>query len=324
MTKISVPMAMALLVIGNIVAVFSDALIKNLDEDVAVFQFVLFRQISAVIILLPLFYFTRRKQSLAERQTISSGIKWHFLRAHIWLVGAIFMVYSLANMPLATANAIFYAAPLLMLPLSVWWYKEKLSRDAIAAGVLGFIGVLIVIRPTEFDWGASAALIVALTLACSNLLIRKLPPQQSVFQTLLMTNAIGIPASILLVVFEGRALDFAPMFTAFGSSAFIMTFAGLSVIAYRSGNSSKIASAEYSGLLAAVIVGIIWFGEVPDMLMLIGSGFIIVPLLFLAKNERKNSPKQLAKRKKASNDSNPISLDNTKINSEESARLELE
>ncbi|MDA5134581.1 EamA family transporter, partial [Psychrobacter sp. ANT_H3] len=44
----------------------------------------------------------------------------------------------------------------------------------------------------------------------------------------------------------------------------------------------KVSSAEYSGLLGAVVVGIIWFNEVPNMTLLIGSALIILPLIWLA------------------------------------------
>ena len=53
MPTMSVGMAMSLLIVGNLIAVFSDALIKTLGEDTAVFQFVFFRQLTAVLILLP-------------------------------------------------------------------------------------------------------------------------------------------------------------------------------------------------------------------------------------------------------------------------------
>ncbi|PKG85626.1 EamA family transporter [Colwellia sp. 75C3] len=278
MPKISVGSAMILLVIGNLIAVFSDALIKTLSEDVAVYQFVLFRQISAVAILLPLYFFTNKAPLLA-------GLKWHILRGHIWLFGAIFMVFAISAMPLATANAIFYAAPLLMLPLAMMIFKEQLSNQAVIVAVLGFIGVLVVIRPTYIDWAAIAAFIVAITMAVNNLLIRKLPKKQNVFQTLLMTNIVGIPVAFSLAIWEGKAWDFAPMLTAAGSSSFILIYAGICIIAYRSGQVSKIASAEYSGLLCAVAVGIVWFDEVPDLAMLLGTVLIIAPLIWLAKVE---------------------------------------
>ncbi len=103
MKKRSVGFAMTILIIGNLVAVLSDALIKTMGKDAAIFQFVFFRQLSAVIILLP-FCLTATKQSFLI------GLKWHFVRAHgVWLLGAVFMVISLSTLPLATANAIFYA-----------------------------------------------------------------------------------------------------------------------------------------------------------------------------------------------------------------------
>lgn len=280
MPTMSVGMAMSLLIVGNLIAVFSDALIKTLGEDTAVFQFVFFRQLTAVLILLP-FCISVSKKSFTD------GLKWHALRAHIWLLGAIFMVFAINAMPLATANAIFYAAPLMMLPLALVFFKEQLSRYSIAAGIFGFMGVLVIIRPTEIDWAAIAALIVALTIASNNLLIRKLPKHQTVAQTLLLTNLAGVPASLGLAIWEGREWDWSPLITAAGSSGFILIYAAICVVTYRSAESNKIASAEYSGLLGAVGVGLIWFGEMPDIAMAIGTAMIILPLIWLARNEKK-------------------------------------
>ncbi|MGF1787731.1 DMT family transporter [Photobacterium swingsii] len=280
MSNKSVGYAMLLLIVGNLIAVFSDALIKTLDDGVAVFQFVFFRQLTAVIILLPFC----AKNALPS---FTQGLKWHALRAHIWLFGAVFMVFAINSMPLATANAIFYAAPLIMLPLAFVFFREKLTKQSVMTGVVGFIGVLVVIRPTNIDWAAISALVVALTLAGNNLLIRKLPTNQTVAQTLLLTNAVGMPASLGLALWEGETWNWSPLLTAAGSSFFILIYAAACVVAYRSVESNKIASAEYSGLLGAVLVGILWFGEIPEMEMLIGSALIILPLLLLAKVERK-------------------------------------
>ncbi|MEZ8738915.1 DMT family transporter [Photobacterium swingsii] len=280
MSNKSVGYAMLLLIVGNLIAVFSDALIKTLDDGVAVFQFVFFRQLTAVIILLPFC----AKNALPS---FTQGLKWHALRAHIWLFGAVFMVFAINSMPLATANAIFYAAPLIMLPLAFVFFREKLTKQSVMTGVVGFIGVLVVIRPTHIDWAAISALVVALTLAGNNLLIRKLPTNQTVAQTLLLTNAVGMPASLGLALWEGETWNWTPLLTAAGSSFFILIYAATCVVAYRSVESNKIASAEYSGLLGAVLVGILWFGEIPEVEMLIGSALIILPLLLLAKVERR-------------------------------------
>ncbi|BBM67276.1 membrane protein [Vibrio alfacsensis] len=281
----SVGAAMLLLIVGNLIAVLSDALIKSVGNEVPIFQFVFYRQLSAVMILLPVYLLTKQSP-------LMEGFKWHAVRAHVWLTGATFMVIAISSLPLATANAIFYAAPLLMLPLAAIFFGEKLSAQSIIAAVMGFAGVLVIIRPNQIDWAALSALVVAITLAINNLLIRKLPKNQSVTHTLLMTNLAGIPVSLLLVFIEGETWDWSSFPVAAGSSLFIMIYAATCVLAYRSIESNKIASAEYSGLIGAVIVGFLWFGEVPDVFMAIGTVMIVVPLIWLSKRERRKQKQE--------------------------------
>jgi len=281
----SVGAAMLLLIVGNFIAVLSDSLIKSVGNEVPIFQFVFFRQISAVLFLLPVYLITKKAPFL-------EGFKWHAVRAHVWLLGAIFMVLAISSLPLATANAIFYAAPLMMLPLAAIFFREQLSKQSVSAAIMGFAGVLVIIRPDQIDWAAISALVVAITLAINNLLIQKLPKNQSVMQTLLMTNLAGIPVAFLLVLIEAEPWDWSAFPVAAGSSLFIMIYAATCVIAYRSIDSNKIASAEYSGLIGAVFLGFIWFGEVPDIFMAIGTIMIVVPLVWLSKRERRKKKLQ--------------------------------
>ena len=145
--------------------------------------------------------------------------------------------------------------------------------------------MLVVVRPTEINWAAAAALIVAFTLAINNLIIRKLPSHHSVCQTLLLTNLAGIPAALGLAVWEDKPWDWAQLLTAAGSTSFILIYAGICVLVYHSQDSNKVASAEYSGLLGTVAIGIWWFDKVPDLSTLLGTGLIILPLICLAKVE---------------------------------------
>lgn len=281
----SVGAAMLLLIFGNLIAVISDALIKSVGNEVPVFQFVLFRQVSAVLFLLPFCLFNRPNLFM-------QGFKWHAIRAHIWLLGAVFMVFAISSLPLATANAIFYAAPLMMLPIAALFFKEQLSKQSVAAAIMGFLGVLVIIRPDQLEWAAISAFIVAVCIAINNLLIRKVPREQSVIHTLLMTNLAGIPVALLLVFIEAKPWDWSAFPIAAGSSLFIMIYAATCVLAYRSIESNKIASAEYSGLIGAAVIGFIWFDEVPDIFMAIGTVMILVPLIWLSKRERRIQKQQ--------------------------------
>ncbi len=186
----SVGAAMLLLIVGNLIAVLSDSLIKSVGNEVPIFQFVFFRQISAVLFLLPVYLLTKNAPFL-------EGFKWHAVRAHVWLLGAIFMVLAISSLPLATANAIFYAAPLIMLPLAAIFFGEQLSKQSVAAAIMGFAGVLVIIRPDQIDWAAISALVVAITLAINNLLIRKLP-KKSVCDANIIDDKLGRYSSSLL------------------------------------------------------------------------------------------------------------------------------
>lgn len=278
----SVGMAMLLLVIGNVVAIFSDSIIKLLPEDVATYQFVFYRQLSAVLLLLPIIIWRPQPAFFKE-------IKWHFIRGHVWLIGTVFMVFALRYLPIATANAIFYAAPLVMIALAYFVLKETLSSASITAALIGFVGVLIVVQPTELNWAGLCALVVAFTLATNNLLIRKIPPQHTVIHTLFLTNLLGMPMGLVLAIGESKAPDMGLFFMGLASTAFVLIYSGVCVVAYRAAQANKIASAEYSGLVGAIVVGVIWFNELPSFMMILGSILIVAPMVWLARVERKRT-----------------------------------
>ena len=271
------------LVLGNMVAVFSDALVKVLEPDQPIFQFVFFRQLSARHSADALAALVMAPQPTGSHQVapaagpylggwrLSDGGRTH-------------------RLPLATANALFYAAPLMMVPLAVWMSGEAISRQKVLTALLGFIGVLIVLRPTEVNWAALAALGVALSMALNNLLIKRIPLKQPIAQTLFFTNVLSMPFILALALWEGGDWQWQMWWPAFGSSALIMVYAGLCVVAYRQAEASKIASAEYTGLLMAVAIGVWLFDEQPGLPLLLGCLCIILPLVAMARSK----PKPLA------------------------------
>src|SRR5690606_22550095 len=155
------------------------------------------------------------------KNKLFSNIKWHFVRSHVWLLGGIFMVLSLHALPLATANAIFYAAPLFVLPLGFLFYKDRLNFPTIAASILGFAGFLVSVQPKQINLGGVFARLVAVTMPLYNLLVRKLSQHHTVYQTLLLSNFLGIPFSLGLASWEGQPFDWHSLITAGSSNGFI-------------------------------------------------------------------------------------------------------
>ncbi|GDY25436.1 DMT family transporter [Agarivorans sp. Toyoura001] len=267
--------AIVILVVANQIAVLSDALMKIAGEQASVFEILLYRQLCTLMLLLPLFLFTKNK--LPQKPLI------HVVRGHLWLAGSGCMVVALMTLPLATANALFYAAPIMMLPLGMWLHKSTVNRTQVVAATIGFIGVLVIIRPTEFNWGAAAALGTALTLALSNLTVKYIPKQESVVTSLFWTNVMVVPATLLLAWPELHGINWSLVTLAGGSSLFILFLHAGSVVAYRTADANTIASAEYTGLIGAAVVGWVSFNEMPDALTWLGAAMIVLPLVLIGK-----------------------------------------
>jgi len=272
--------AILLLVAGNVLAVISDVFVKLLEAETPIFQFVFLRSLLTLLLLLPL-------AGQLDRRSLFTGFKLHAVRAHVTLAGTVFMVIALIQLPLATANAVFYAAPILVMVLSVVFFRETLSPLSLIAVVSGFAGILLILRPTSINWAALAALGSALSLAISALLVRKLPRQQSTVHKLFLNYLLILPAAGALALWEGAPWDNQMLVSALGSAVFILGYNVTVLLAYRQVDANRVTSAEYTGLLWAVLIGWIGFGEVPDLPFLAGSLMIVVPLILIGLRQHK-------------------------------------
>ena len=94
--------------------------IKLLEPGAPILQFAFLRCLITLAFLVPV----ARK---IDRNNLFSGFRVHALRAHIHLAGLLFMIVALSNLPLATANAVFYVAPIMVMVLSVLFFRESLN-----------------------------------------------------------------------------------------------------------------------------------------------------------------------------------------------------
>lgn len=274
--------AIVLLVIGNALAVISDVIIKGQGADLPIFQFIFVRMLITLGLLLPFF-------SQLDRRRLFAGWALHVLRSHMGFFGIYCMIVALTTLPLATANALFYVAPILVMVFSVWVFGERLRGISLFAVLSGFVGIAVILRPIELTWGALSALGVALSLALTVVLVRKLPTHQTMVHTLLMTQLLGLPTAGVLAWLEGVPWQAEILFTAFGSAFFILAYNMTVLLAYRHVPASEVTSAEYTGLLSALLAGWWWFQEVPDVWFVLGSMLIIGPLVLISVLEKRRT-----------------------------------
>ena len=278
--------AIFLLVVGNAIALISDVLIKLLDPGAPIFQFAFLRCVLTLLMLLPL-------AKKIDRRQFFTGAGIHAIRAHVHLIGMLCMIIALANLPLATANAVFYAAPILVMLLSVVIFRERLTPLSVIAVFSGFAGIILILRPIDFTWAAFAALGSAFSLAINAVLVRKLPKQQTTVHKLVLNYLLIIPAAGALAIWDwqqGSRWSTDLVIIAAGSSLFILGYNITVLLAYRQVDANQVTSAEYTGLIWAVAIGWIWFNEVPDLWFLAGSLMIVIPLVLIGLTQRRKYP----------------------------------
>lgn len=273
MKKNDVSFAIFLLVGANLLASLSDVSLKILNGEVPTFQYVFLRQLISLTLLLP-FWWSLPKQ---RRLMGCDGIT--FWRAQLILLGSACAMVAITHLPLATANAIFYVGPLLVLPLSIVFLGERPSAGKVFATLLGFIGVLIVLRPEHFHWAAIIALGSALAMGVGNILIRRMPQNQPLVCTLFWTTLMTLPIAAVIAYLEWQPIEWHHVGWIVAINLFVLSYHALVVQAFRRAPASQIALAEYSGLAFVTLFGVMWFDEIPDLFTALGIILIIVPMM---------------------------------------------
>ncbi|MGB5855492.1 MAG: DMT family transporter [Oceanisphaera sp.] len=266
-------LAILLLVLGNLIISVGDVLVKLLGQTtVTPYQYVALRFLLTSLLLLPFWLrLPREKKGWGEW-------KIHVLRGHLLLVGSACVFISLIYLPLATANAVFYAAPLMTLPLAALLSKEQVRLSAYIVSLLGFGGILIVLNPAEWHWAGWIALLTAFSMAASNVLVRRLPQGRSVLATLFLTQALALPISFALALPTWQPLTADLWWLLVGATLVGIVYQGVCILAYTMADASKIAASEYSGLIFVTIMGMVLFSEFPAINVYLGAAVVIVAI----------------------------------------------
>jgi len=274
--------AVAFLLFGVFAGLSLDLCAKWLLADYSLTQFVFLRSIFGVSFFLITARFYGGLGSLR-----TSRWKWHLLRT-LFATGAMFgFFYGISRMPLVNALTIAFTAPLFVTGLSVPFLGEHVGWRRWLAVVVGFIGVLIVLRPGPgmFTPAAIGVIIAAICYAGLALTARKLAATESSFS--LAVYVVTGPFLVSAILIPG---DFtAP--TAGGWFFFVlagicsaMAWVGI-VGGYRRAPPAMLAPFEYTALIGAAIAGYLIWDEVPDVWVIAGGLVIITSGLFIVYRE---------------------------------------
>ena len=205
------------------------------------------------------------------------------------LVGSTGLFYlALRYLPLAEAAAITFVAPVMVTALSGPMLKERVGPRQWAAVTLGFIGVLVIIRPGGgmLSYASVFPLITALLFALYQIMTRKLAGRENPFTTLFFTALVGTLAASLMLPFSWQT----PSLTQAGLMVAIGCLGGLGhfllIRAVEIASPTALAPFIYTQLVWSTLLAFVAFGEFPDLVSLLGM-LVIIAAGLLAVNWRR-------------------------------------
>jgi len=220
------------------------------------------------------------------------GLRTRHLGMHAWrgILGAIGMgcaYFGLSRMPMATYNALSFSKPLFAVLLAIIILHETVRWRRWAATGLGFVGVLIMMRPgtAAFDPNGLFALGDALTIAILITVLKRLPPYEKPLAMLFYFGIIASPLALLPALIDWQWPDATTwaLLAAIGCSGALSQYWW--IMAFRTGEASAIAPFDYSRLLFTGIIGLLFFSEVPDVWTIAGAALIVASTVYIARRE---------------------------------------
>jgi drug/metabolite transporter (DMT)-like permease len=278
------------LVSGGFIFTCNGVMIRLLSEQVESVQTAFFRAFFSVLMLLPLMLSGR------VRPWHSTRIHGHFWRTFMGTVSMVLGFYAVSMLPLADATALGFSQPLFSVCVAVLVLREKVRWRRWSATIVGFIGVLVMVRPGagSLQPGALVALTNALTVALSILLVRRLSNSES---PLMILTQFAIWSTLLLAVpaiWVWRWPDAWGWVLAVGVSASATIGQYFWVQAFKAGEMSAVAPFEYLRLPFAVFMGWLIWGQMPEIWTYVGAAIVIASALYIAHREH-----QLARERRA-------------------------
>ncbi|MCL6282992.1 DMT family transporter [Ruegeria sp. 2012CJ41-6] len=207
------------------------------------------------------------------------------------IVGTVGFVTAIALTPISQASAILQATPLVVTIGAALFLGEQVGPRRWSAVMIGFLGVLLVIRPgTEgFDAKSLFAVQGVIGLAVRDVVTRRVGDETSSLQLSFLAFLTLIPSAVILACFSDQVY----VSTSIGQWALFAGFVLVAAAAYlaivasmRVGEVSFVTPFRYSRIVFALIIGTTVFGERPDLMMLTGVAVIVGAGIYVVWRER--------------------------------------
>ena len=269
------------LAMGSFVA--NDTMVKLVGTSLPVGEIIALRGIMAALFIAAICASQGVLASLPQLRNKSV-----LARASLDLVATILFITALMHMEIANLTAVLQAVPLAVALLSVLFLGEKVGWRRASAIVLGFIGVLLIVKPapqtlTLYDF---FALLVVVAVAVRDLVTRRIPARVPTLIVALANAVFVTLGGAMLLLFEGYVMPQGWQIAYLAVAAVFLASGYMFMVAtLRLGELSATAPFRYTIMIFAIMSGILVFSEFPDVLAITGMVLIVATGLYAAHRE---------------------------------------
>ena len=267
--------------------------IKLLSQDLNPFIIAFYRCLFGVIIMLPFMIYNYPDAWKTH------NIKLQFVRSAINVYSMISWFTAIGTLQLEKAAAIGFTTPLFTTILAIIFLGEVIRIQRITALIVGFIGILVVIRPgyIPFESGALWLLSAAISFSIVIIIVKKLTEKDSSLTTAFYQMAFMVPPTFFIALFFWESININQilLFIFVAIAGFITQFSFAQCL--KMAETTFIMPIQFTKLIWLSLIGYFFFMEVPDIWTWIGASIIFSSILFIAYREAINKNSLLKTKK---------------------------
>jgi drug/metabolite transporter (DMT)-like permease len=274
------------MVLTGLLFVGVTGVVRHLGTDMSAPQAAFIRYGFGFILLIPVFL---RLETVRLPKRI---VGLHLVRGLLHGIGVTLWFFAMARIPIAEVTALGFTAPIFTTIGAALFLGEKLHLRRIGAVLVGFGGTLIILRPgfEAISIGALAQITAAPVFAGSFLIAKKLTETQS------STSIVAFLSIIVTLVLLPPALLVwrTPTLTELGMLFLVASLATAGHVtltqAFRSADITVTQPAQFLQLVWAAILGLLVFGEQPELWTIVGGAVIVASATYIAHRETRGKP----------------------------------
>tara|TARA_B100001287_G_scaffold184768_1_gene155903 strand:+ start:21 stop:908 length:888 start_codon:yes stop_codon:yes gene_type:complete len=266
--------------------------LKIAQEDVNVYVAGFFRFFLGLVIILP--YIIKNKNLVLQ----TTHLKQHFLRAMLGLPAMLLYFSALVLLPIEKLTAISFVVPLIVTILAVFFLGEKIYIYRTLALILGFSGMLVIIRPgfVDISIGVYMVLFSALLWSINIIITKKISKDDSAITILAYQSIFMSLLSFFILIFFWE-MPSLKTFIYLILAAICGTILHLTLNhAFKLVDVSMTQPYSFLNLVFASIIGYFVFDEIPDLYTWIGALIIFTGVLIISYREMKLDKEIIRKR----------------------------